>query len=100
MLAVGRALLMDPSCCIVDEMSLGLAPVIVAGAPAVVASVAADTGCGVLLVEQHVQLALEIADVPTSWPTATWSSKARPHGCARDRSLLESSYLGDRVLPS
>lgn len=47
---------------IVDEMSLGLAPIIVARILPVLRQIVESTGCGLLLVEQHVHLALEIAD--------------------------------------
>ena len=60
MLAVGRALISRPKLLIVDEMSLGLAPIIVQGMLPVLPKIAAETGCGVLLVEQHVQQALQV----------------------------------------
>ncbi len=62
MLALARALALRPTLLIVDEMSLGLAPIIVESILPVLRRIVAETGCSVLMVEQHVRLALEIAD--------------------------------------
>lgn len=64
MAAVGRGLMSDPKVLMIDEMSLGLAPVIVKQMFAFVRQVA-DSGVGVLLVEQQVQHALQAADFAT-----------------------------------
>jgi branched-chain amino acid transport system ATP-binding protein len=61
MLAVGRALAAEPAVLLVDELSLGLAPVIVTRLLAAVRAAAA-AGVGVLLVEQLVERALSVAD--------------------------------------
>ena len=62
MLAVGRAIARRPRVLLIDEMSLGLAPVVVERLLPVLRRVADELRTAVLLVEQHVALALEIAD--------------------------------------
>ncbi len=62
MLALAQALLRRPKLLMIDEMSLGLAPIVVESLLPIVTRVAAETNCGVLLVEQHASMALQIAD--------------------------------------
>ncbi|HWV27500.1 MAG TPA: ABC transporter ATP-binding protein [Aeromicrobium sp.] len=60
MLAIGRALMSGPRYLLLDEPSLGLAPMIVAQIRDIVAEINAQ-GTGVLLVEQNATMALQIA---------------------------------------
>ena len=61
MLAVGRALMARPRLLMLDEPSLGLAPLIVREVLNIVASLR-DMGVSVLLVEQNARAALNVAD--------------------------------------
>ena len=61
MLAVGRALMIDPELILMDEPSEGLAPVMVQHLETIVASLK-QMNIGVLLVEQNLYSALEVAD--------------------------------------
>jgi branched-chain amino acid transport system ATP-binding protein len=61
MLAVGRALMARPELLLLDEPSLGLAPIVVAQIMELVARQAAETGLTVLLVEQNARAALSIS---------------------------------------
>jgi branched-chain amino acid transport system ATP-binding protein len=62
MLAIGRALVQKPAVLLVDELSMGLAPVIVEQLLPVIRGVADTSGTAVIVVEQHVHLALQTAD--------------------------------------
>jgi branched-chain amino acid transport system ATP-binding protein len=62
MLAIGRALMSQPSLLLVDEMSLGLAPVVVQKISQILKEINQTRGIGIFLVEQNVAMALELAD--------------------------------------
>jgi branched-chain amino acid transport system ATP-binding protein len=62
MVAMARALASKPSVLLADELSLGLAPLIVTRLLDAVSAAARERGMGCLLVEQHVSQALRVAD--------------------------------------
>jgi branched-chain amino acid transport system ATP-binding protein len=98
MLALARALVSRPKVLLLDEMSLGLAPIIVERLLKTVQDIASSTGCAVVLVEQHVHLALRVVDrayVLSHGRVAHQGTAAELEG---SRDVLESSYLGDLAL--
>ena len=96
MLAVARALARRPKLLLLDELSLGLAPLIVERLLPVVRKYAKDTGCGVLLVEQHIQLALAIADRGYVLSHGEIALHDRADALRGNRELLMASYFGER----
>ena len=62
MLAIARALMTAPKLLMLDELSLGLAPKTVAVIRDVIKRLRDEEGLTVLLVEQNVHMALQIAD--------------------------------------
>ena len=95
MLALGRALARKPKLLLLDELSLGLAPVIVERLLPVVRSYAEDSGCAVLLVEQHVHLALEVCDRGYVLSHGNLVLSEQASALRANRQLIVSSYLGE-----
>jgi branched-chain amino acid transport system ATP-binding protein len=62
MLAMGSALVCRPELLLIDELSLGLAPVVVADLARRLTEIKRELGISILMVEQNAAVALEIAD--------------------------------------
>jgi branched-chain amino acid transport system ATP-binding protein len=100
MLAVGRGLISRPRLLLVDEMSLGLAPVIVERMLPVLRTIANEYGTAVLFVEQHVALALEVADRAYVLNHGRLVLQGEAKELSERRELLRSSYLGESATPT
>ena len=97
MLAIGRALVQRPKVLLIDELSMGLAPVIVERLLPIVRSVADNTGTAVVLVEQHVQLALEVADVAVVLRHGNKVLEGDATELAATPSIIEEAYMGESL---
>jgi branched-chain amino acid transport system ATP-binding protein len=94
MLALGCALICHPRALMIDEMSLGLAPIIVDRLLPVVRKIANDTGMAVILVEQHVHAALKVVDRAYVLSHGDLVMEGTASEMLSRSELLEASYLG------
>jgi len=62
MLAIGRALMSKPRCLMLDEPSLGIAPILVKTIFQKIVEINQSLGITILLVEQNANLALEVSN--------------------------------------
>ncbi len=95
MLALAKALVARPRVLLVDELSLGLAPLVVRGLLPVLREIADEDGLGILLVEQHVRLALAVADRGYVMKRGRMVMAGGAAELARRIDELEAGYLGE-----
>jgi branched-chain amino acid transport system ATP-binding protein len=95
MVAIGRGLMAGAAILAVDELSLGLAPIVATQLGAALRRLA-DTGVGVLLVEQYVSLVLANADHVIVLDRGRLVLSGRPTDIDRRITELQSTYLGVR----
>jgi branched-chain amino acid transport system ATP-binding protein len=93
MLAVARALMLRPRLLLLDEPSLGLAPLVVREILRIVRTVNAEEHVSVLLVEQNAALALELADHAYLLETGRVVMSG-PAAELRKDDAIRRSYLG------
>lgn len=93
MLALGRALMSRPRLLMLDEPSLGLAPLIVREIFQVIESLR-DFGVSLLLVEQNARAALETADYGYVLETGELASQGPADQLIHDPRLI-ATYLGE-----
>jgi branched-chain amino acid transport system ATP-binding protein len=92
MLAIGRGLMTNPDCLIMDEPSEGLAPIIIQGVWEAIAKLKKE-GLSILLVEQNAALAIKLVDYVHVMSKGTVVYSATPKELGANESV-KSSYLG------
>ena len=92
MLAIGRALMSAPKLLLMDEPSMGLAPVIVEEIAQIIEEINAQ-GLSVVLVEQNAELALELADHAYVLETGNMALEG-PANELHDNDHVRAAYLG------
>ncbi|MFD3497994.1 ABC transporter ATP-binding protein [Streptomyces sp. NPDC058676] len=96
MLSLARALCRAPKLLLADELSLGLAPLVVDRLLRAVRE-AADRGLGALLVEQHVRKVLDIADRVYVLHRGRVTMTGTPKELRGNLDAIESSYLAEKT---
>jgi branched-chain amino acid transport system ATP-binding protein len=91
MTAIGRALMSNPRVLLCDEISLGLAPVVIRSIYATLPRIQAS-GAGVILVEQDIVQALRAADRVYCFQEGRMSLEGRPAELSRDQ--IHRAYFG------
>jgi branched-chain amino acid transport system ATP-binding protein len=93
MLAIGRALLSAPKVLLLDEPSMGLAPLVIREILSLVARLRAERGMTVLLVEQNVRAALSVSDRAYVLETGRVVLEGTPEELLQNRDVRRA-YLG------
>ena len=94
MLAVGRALMSRPKIMMMDEPSLGLAPIVVQGIFDIIREINRQ-GVTILLIEQNANMALKIADLAYVMETGNITRSGTGQELLNDESIKEA-YLGKK----
>jgi branched-chain amino acid transport system ATP-binding protein len=93
MVAVGRALMADPRLLAIDELSLGLAPIVVQSLSSFLRELNESRGVALLLVEQNAHLAFDLC--PRAYVLEAGQLRLEgPSAELRENPLVRSAYLG------
>ena len=95
MLSLARALTTEPKILFFDELSMGLAPIIVDQLYDIVSQLVASEGLTIVMVEQFVQTALSIADEAAIMVNGEIVKRGKP---AEIHSEVVGAYLGNETL--
>ena len=95
MLALARAVLAGPTVLLVDELSLGLAPLVVESLLPLLRELADQREMAVLVVEQHVRMALAIADRAVLLRRGRVVLEGSAAELGDQLEAVEAGYLGD-----
>ncbi len=93
MLAIGRALMANPQVLLLDEPSVGLAPLMVAEIAKIIRRINQQVGVTILLVEQNARMALSLASHAYILQTGTVFRDGEPRELLQDEAL-KIAYLG------
>ena len=93
MLAVGRALMSKPKLLMLDEPSLGLAPLVIKDIFSIIKEIK-EAGVNVLLIEQNAKAALEISDYAYVMETGTITMSGEGRELLNDE-RVKKAYLGE-----
>ncbi len=93
MLAIGRALMGRPRCLMLDEPSLGIAPLLVETIFARLVDLNKERGLTLLLVEQNASLALKVSDYAYVLETGHIQLEG-PSEELKNRPEIQAAYLG------
>ena len=91
MAAIGRALMSNPRLLLCDEISLGLAPVVIKGIYGALAGIIAE-GTSVLVVEQDIGQAMNVADRLYCFQEGRVSLESKPEALTREQ--ISAAYFG------